>query len=134
MSDDRRITSLSQKERASRLHVDRRRAASSVNAPAEVAALPPAAMRRLSNQIGRAYRGTYGAKTGLRILASAVARQLLVGGSTPEAVARAFEECVLNHAVLGAGDPETRATDSQRLVDVTRECVTEVANELGVSF
>jgi len=99
-----------------------------------VATIPPVAMRRLSNQIGRAYRGTYGAKTGLRILVSTMARQLLVGGSTPQAVARALEECVLNHAAQSTDDPQTRATDSQMLVEVTRECVTGVANELGVSF
>jgi hypothetical protein len=116
------------------LHVDRRRPTSPVNLDADVATLPPAAMRRLSNQIDRAYRGTYGAKTGLRILVRTMARQLLVGGSTPSAVARALEECVLSHTAHGTDNPQTRAIDSQVLVEVTRECVTGVATELGVSF
>src|SRR5260370_78549 len=53
--------------------------------------LPDAAARRLSNQIARAYRGTYGARTGLRTIVRSVARQMLNAGSPPEVVSRVIE-------------------------------------------
>lgn len=121
----------------SQFQPDLRRAATSGQRNADVATLAPAAMRRLSNQIGRAYRGTYGATTGLRTLVQVMARQLLVAGSTPQAVARAFEECVVSHPGHNIDRPRNimaNESDSVLLVEVTRECVATVANELGVSF
>lgn len=95
-----------------------------------VALLPDVAARRLSNQIARAFRGTYGARTGLRTIARAVAQQMLDAGSTQEAIALTFEHCVLRHPdrLIGeqrnipGGEPHSRM-----LVELTRACVTEVA-------
>jgi len=95
-----------------------------------MALLPDLAARRLSNQIARAFRGTYGARTGLRTIARAVARQMLNAGMTPDAIALTFERCVLDHPdrLIGerrnilAGEPHSRM-----LVELTRACVAEVA-------
>jgi hypothetical protein len=94
--------------------------------------LPDAAVRRLSNQIARAFRGTYGANTGLRTIVQSVARQLLVAGSSPEAVARIMEQAVRNHPGAAAGDRPNivrGGSHTTMLVELTRECVTKVALE-----
>lgn len=97
--------------------------------------LPPAAVRRLSNQIGRAFRGTYGAQTGLRILVGSMARQLLGAGASPDALTRALEQCVLAHPGRLADDRRSLVTGTSQcatLVRVTRECVAATALELGL--
>ena len=93
------------------------------------------ASRRLSNQIGRAYRGTYGAADGLRALVCATARQMLIEGATPRSVTRVLEECVLVHPDRPEGAPKAMsdAADSATLVKLTRDCVAGVARELGKS-
>ena len=86
----------------------------------------------MSNQIGRAYRGTYGAKTGLRTIVRAIARQLLMDGSSTDAVARAFEQCVLTHPDRPGHDPQNVVTGqsySDMLVALTRESIASVAVE-----
>ena len=95
--------------------------------------LPAMASRRLSNQIGRAFRGTYGAEAGLRMLMCDTARQLLAHGATPHSVERALEHCVLGHPDRPAGaiKPMSDAVDSATLVRLTRKCVADVARELG---
>lgn len=99
----------------------------------DVAVLPAIAVRRLSTQIGRAFRGTYGANAGLRTIVQATARELLLAGATPHAVARAFAECVERHLAHLASDQREMTTkvSSAGLVAVTRECVALVALELG---
>lgn len=102
------------------------------NTPNDLAVLTPASARRVSNQIGRAYRGTYGAKTGLRTIVRAIARQLLVDGLTTDVVARAFEQCVLMHPDRPGHDPlnvVTGQTYSEMLVALTRESIASVAVE-----
>ncbi len=94
--------------------------------------LPYAAARRLSNQISRAFRGTYGARTGLRTIVRSVTRQMLVAGSSPDAVARTIEHCVLNHPACLAGDPQnimTGRSHSRMLVELTRQWVEQMALE-----
>src|SRR5437879_8720573 len=88
--------------------------------------LPDAAARRLSNQIARAYRGTYGARTGLRTIVRSVARQMLNAGSPPDVVSRVLERYVLNHPAGLAADPRSLVTgelNSATLVELTQQCV-----------
>ena len=94
--------------------------------------IPSVAARRLSNQIGRAYRGTYGAEDGLRILVCATARQLLIDGATPRSVTRALEQCVMVHPdrPITPPRPMSDVVGSAALVRLTRECVAGVAREL----
>ena len=95
--------------------------------------LPEEARRRLSNQIGRAYRGTYGARTGLRTLACAIARRMVGEGWSPVAVSAALSGFVANHPASASADRQTVATAERSiaLVELTRECVAEVALELS---
>jgi CheY-like chemotaxis protein len=98
------------------------------------AVLPAAGGRRLSNQIGRAFRGTFGAKTGLRTIVRSVAAQMLAAGATPESVERALETCVLDHpARLGCGSDSllTGKLHSMALVALACECVGDVARPDG---
>ena len=95
---------------------------------ASVHGLPPAAARRLSNQIARAFRGTYGAKTGLRTIVRATARQMLAGGSSPDQIAVILERFVMDHPACQANDPTnivTGQTYSGMLADLMRQCVAE---------
>ena len=80
------------------------------------AVVPDAAARRLSNQVTRAYRGTYGARTGLRTLVRSVSVQMLRAGSPPEAVARALADFVLNC-------PAPAIVDSPSSIRVARDNV-----------
>ena len=83
-------------------------------------ALTDAAERRMSHQIARVFRGTYGATTGLRIIATSLARQMLAAGVAPDAIAGALARCVLTHpAEANAGT----ASASQLLVALTADCV-----------
>lgn len=93
-------------------------------------ALSDAAERRVSNQIARVYRGTYGARTGLRIIVRSLARQMFAAGMSQETAAQAFEDCVLNHPDRAGRDRHSIATgeaESAGIVQLTRECVAEVA-------
>lgn len=95
--------------------------------------LPDAAERRLSHQLARAYRGTYGAKTGLRTVVTAIARQLLRGGLPRDLVLRTLEQRVLEHPARPAGAPPhhlTGAPHAQRLVELMQECVAEAERPL----
>src|SRR6185295_4928956 len=94
--------------------------------------LSDATVRRISNQIARACRGTYGARTGLRTIVKSVARQMLRAGSSPEVVALAFANVVVNHPAYVVADPQNVITGqrhSRMLVDLTRECIDVVALE-----
>jgi hypothetical protein len=98
------------------------------------AALSDAAARRMSNQLNRAFRGTYGATTGLRTIVQSIARQMLRAGSSPEATALTFERYVLDHPFASGDEPQhltAGKTDSQLLVELTRECVAEVVVEVS---
>lgn len=96
------------------------------------AALSDAAGRRLSNQIDRVFRGTYGARTGLQTIVTALARQMIATGSSPAAIMRTFEGCVLNHPARLGRDPQSALTDDPNwtlLVELTRQCVADAAVE-----
>lgn len=97
-----------------------------------LAPLSDAAGRRLSNQIDRVFRGTYGARTGLQTIVTALARQMLATGSSPAAIMRTFEGRVLNHPARLGRDPQSTLTDDPNwtlLVELTRQCVTDAALE-----
>ena len=99
---------------------------------ARPAALSDAAGRRLSNQIDRVFRGTYGARTGLQTLVTALARQMIATGSSPAAIMRTFEGCVLNHPARLGRDPQSALTDDPNwtlLIELTRQCVADAAVE-----
>jgi hypothetical protein len=94
--------------------------------------LPAAGARRLSNQIGRAFRGTFEAAAGLRTITRSVARQLLGAGESPEDVARAIGDCVARHPDRpepshGSGT----SAHSMSLIALTRDCVNEVALDMA---
>jgi len=101
------------------------------NAPAII---PAASGRRLSNQIERAFRGTFGAQTGLRTIIRSVAAQMLAAGATEESVARALETCVLHHpARTGRDSPSlvSGTSHSTVLVALACECVADVARTMS---
>lgn len=97
------------------------------------AGLSDAAARRLANQLARAFRGTYGARTGLRTIVKGLVREMRNSGMPPADVAALLEECVLSHPARPAGDPPsiiTGATLSQGLVELMHECVAEGNTEV----
>jgi hypothetical protein len=87
--------------------------------------LSDAAARRLSNQLARAYRGTYGAETGLRMIVRSVARQMIQAGSTPESVSRTFERYVLDHPSFDSA--LSGRVNSKTLIELTQACVADAA-------
>jgi hypothetical protein len=98
--------------------------------------LPDAAARRVANQLVRAFRGTYGANTGLRTIVRSVAHQLLAAGSSAETVARMLETAVRSHPGAAAGDRPNivlAGSHTTMLVDLTRECVSKAAREVTAS-
>jgi hypothetical protein len=95
-------------------------------------ALTDAASRRMSNQLARAYRGTFGARTGLRIIVLPLARQMIRGGVSPDAANGVLERCVLEHPsrVIGDAQQSTEgAAHSGILIDLMHECVAEAVLE-----
>lgn len=95
-------------------------------------ALTDDARRRLSNQIARAYRGTYGAQTGLRTLGQSIARRMIDAGWSPEAVSAALARVVLDHPASTSSDRRARAMgepDTIALVEVTRQSVADIVLE-----
>lgn len=89
--------------------------------------------RRLRNQVGRAYRGTYGARTGLRTLARQFAVRLIEAGWLPESVSAALARAVLEHSASnqGARNILTGATLSTTLVELTQQAVADAVLELS---
>jgi hypothetical protein len=88
--------------------------------------LPAASGRRLSSQIGRAFRGTFGAQTGLRTLMQSIAAKMLVDGVTEQGIAQAFETCVLQHPARMGRDSHSLISGkshSAMLVELANECV-----------
>ncbi len=84
------------------------------------------AERRIANQIARVHRGTWGATTGLEIITTSLARQMLLSGLTPDAVAGALARCVLAHPSETAADAPKA---SRTLVALTAACVARAARE-----
>lgn len=89
--------------------------------------------RRLRNQVGRAYRGTYGARTGLRTLARQVAVRLIEAGWLPESVSAALARVVLEHSASHQGTRNllTGVTLSTTLVELTQQSVADAVVELS---
>src|SRR5262245_26920236 len=85
-------------------------------------ALQPQTSRRLHNQIERALRRTYGATSGLRILAALSTRELLGACASREQIRQALVDSVHDHAPPPGDGGEvvsTSADEGQRemLVD-----------------
>jgi len=96
------------------------------------AAISDASGRRLSNQIGRAFRGTFGAKIGLRMIMRSIAGEMLAAGATAEAVTRALETSVLHHPGRIAADSRplmAGRANSTVLAEIACECVADVARK-----
>lgn len=97
---------------------------------APAAEAPPAATaRRLSNQIARAFRGTYGARTGLRTIVRLTTQQMLLAGTSRDSIQRTLESCVLNHPARVVSDPHnivTGESQSTTLAQLTRQWSDEV--------
>ena len=81
-----------------------------------------AALRRLSNQIARANRGTFGAQTGLRTIARSLAMRMLELGSAPADVTAAFVQVIRDH-------PAHDARQSEVLIALVGDCVAQAAQE-----
>ena len=96
-------------------------------------ALTDQSRRRLINQVGRAYRGTYGARTGLRTLARQFALRLMEAGWVPESVSTALARVVMEHSASnqGARNLLTGVTLSTTLVELTRQSVADAVAELA---
>ena len=99
------------------------------------ATLSDAATRRLANQIERAVRGTYGARTGLRTLVASIGQQMMAAGHSRETIAQIFEHCVLDHAsrtndaqLSEHSDAARTHAESRTLIELARECAIEVAH------
>ena len=89
-------------------------------------ALTDAASRRMANQLARAYRGTFGARTGLRIIVLPLARQMIRGGVSPDVANDVLERCVLDHPSRVIGDAQRSmegVAHSGMLIDLMHECV-----------
>jgi hypothetical protein len=95
------------------------------------AVVPEAAGRRLSNQVARAYRGTYGARVGLRTIVRAMSVQMLRRGVPSEAVARALADfavrCPVGVALAATRDD---AVDAIALPSLIAQYSSEVAFEM----
>jgi len=94
------------------------------------ALIPAASGRRLSSQIGRAFRGGVSAKAGLRAIVRSVAAQMLAAGATEGSVTRALETCVRDHPARIGRDPHSLISGkshSSILVELAYECVAGVA-------
>ena len=88
--------------------------------------------RRLSNQIDRAHRGTFGAEDGLRTIVQLVAREMMRAGASPENVARAIEDHLVNHPAPSGRMPAATGTghlSSKMLIELVQQCVDKVALE-----
>jgi hypothetical protein len=99
-------------------------------------ALTDAASRRMSNQLARAYRGTFGARTGLRIIVLPLARQMIRGGASREAANGMLERCVLDHPSRIIGDAQNSlggAAHSGMLIDLMHECVAAAVLECATA-
>ena len=95
------------------------------------AIVPAAAGRRLSTQVARAYRGTYGARIGLRTLVKSVSVQMVRNGLSPDAVARALAEYVVSCPAPTGCDP-SNARDEALRAGVLAELVAEYGDPLPV--
>jgi hypothetical protein len=101
------------------------------------AVLPTASGRRLSCQIGRAFRGTFGAKTGLWTLMQSIAAKMLSDGVTEQGIAQAFETCVMEHPARSGCDSHALISGkahSAALVELAHECVAAAAAEMEHSI
>ena len=90
------------------------------------------AARRLSNQIDRAHRGTFGAQTGLQTIVKAVAREMLRGGASPDVISAAITNHLVNHSARPGWKPNgspSGSLSSTVLIDLVQQCVDEVAVE-----
>ena len=99
-------------------------------------ALTDAVSRRMSNQLARAYRGTFGARTGLRIIVLPLARQMIRGGVSADAANGMLERCVLDHPcrIIGEAQHSTAgAAHSGLLIDLMHECVATAVLECATT-
>jgi hypothetical protein len=100
------------------------------NTKAPEAIVPEAAGRRLSNQVARAYRGTYGARTGLRTIVRATSTQMLRSGGSPEGVARARSDFTVKCPVVASLTTTKKdAVDASALPGLVSKYSSEVAIE-----
>lgn len=88
----------------------------------------------MANQVGRAYRGTFGAATGLKTIVASVARQMMRAGSSAEETARLLERGVLDHPERNAaGATDASENQARLMVELTHQCVAEVKLEMSAA-
>jgi hypothetical protein len=87
------------------------------------------ARRRLSNQIDRGYRRTFGARAGLRTIVASVAREMLRAGASRPVVAAAITQFLVDHPARLSANPVGASSDdfsSSMLTELVQQCVDEV--------
>ena len=87
------------------------------------------ATRRLSSQIDRANRGTFGAQTGLRTIVKAVAREMMRTGTSSDVVSAAIANHLVNHPTRPASKQTAGNLTATMLIDLVQQSVDEVAAE-----
>ena len=93
------------------------------------AVLSGIARRRLSNQIDRGYRRTFGARAGLRTIVESVAREMLRAGVPRDVIAKAITNYLVDHPARLAASPVGTSSDDfseSMLTELVRQCVDEV--------
>lgn len=98
--------------------------------------LTEAAARRMANQLARAYRGTFGARTGLRIIVLPLARQMIRDGVSADVANGVLERCVLDHPSRVVADVQhsmTGVAHSEVLIDLMHECVAAAVLECATA-
>jgi hypothetical protein len=87
------------------------------------------AQRRLSNQIDRGYRRTFGARAGLRAIVESVAREMLRAGGSRDTVATAITCYLVAHPARLSANPAGAVSDdfsASMLTDLVQQCVEDV--------
>lgn len=85
--------------------------------------------RRLSSWLARAFRGARGGRKGLSAIFQIAAQQMLEAGSSPQAVERVLEYCVLRHPACPIDDRRSIVTGqriSSAFVALIGPCVARV--------
>lgn len=100
-----------------------------------LAVVPAVVLRRLSNWITRLFRGTYGARSSLRLVIREAARQMLEAGMSQAAITVELERRVLDHPACVAHDRPsivTGVSPSHMLSELVRHAVADVVPEVPI--
>ena len=94
--------------------------------------VPKDAAQRLSNQVARAYRGTFGAQSGLQTVVRLVTERMLRAGTSPADVSRVLTRYVESQSARLVAESQAAAAagfDVRILIELTAQCVVDAALE-----